>query len=711
VTTSAGGAAPSASSARPLPLSVPPDAGVPTRVWLLAVLTVACLDAVRASGPLLDRWFAAGTVQALVAGVLTYAEAGLVAAVVLVLAERRTGVPDARTVLGAASIVVVGLLTLALLGSAPPDGASTGGLAFDLIGLFVVGAAVAALTLTVAFVAGTVSPASEPKARTEGGHTVMSVFIADRAASGWPGGARQAALGLVMGCGLSVGLHSALGTWDALWRDDWVGWLVTIVMAVAILAPATALTSPRISSDPAGPVGPFNRPRRLWALGPFVAIAALTGANPAFAASQSGVALGWSALVLVLAFTAGGWLLLRPEPWHGSVRVAAAVLLVGGVIGALRLADWGALIALAVLDVAAGIVLTSALNARRTAPPGIARTAGATAVAGLGIAGPLLLYYLDYDVPLPVDNAWVVVLAAVVLALTGLRRRTPGTARDEPVPHPPARVNAVRLLLLPAPVLALLGLIPGTTSTHGADVPARAASNHLTVVDWNLHYEVSPLTAVDLEGIAREIDGVHPDVVTLQEVERGWVLGGGVDAATWLAHRLGMTVAFAPAADRQFGNAVLSRSALQDVVEHPLPYGAGPQHRSALSATIVAADGTPVRITSVHLQHRASNTPTRLDELQVLLADEPASGAAVLAGDLNATPGSQEVALVTGAGWTSAVDEAGDTSATTSTSLHPTERIDWVFGHGVVFTGASVPVGPRQSDHLPVVARVTVSAG
>ena len=33
---------------------------------------------------------------------------------------------------------------------------------------------------------------------------------------------------------------------------------------------------------------------------------------------------------------------------------------------------------------------------------------------------------LDYDVPLPVDNVWVMVLAALGLALSGLRRRTPG---------------------------------------------------------------------------------------------------------------------------------------------------------------------------------------------------------------------------------------------------------------------------------------------
>ena len=80
-------------------------------------------------------------------------------------------------------------------------------------------------------------------------------------------------------------------------------------------------------------------------------------------------------------------------------------------------------------------------------------------------------------------------------------------------------MSSVRLLVLPALVLARVGLVPSTTSTTGADVPARADDEPLALVDWNLHYGVSPLTAVDLEGIAVEIEATDPDVVTLQEVE------------------------------------------------------------------------------------------------------------------------------------------------------------------------------------------------
>ena len=233
-------------------------------------------------------------------------------------------------------------------------------------------------------------------------------------------------------------------------------------------------------------------------------------------------------------------------------------------------------------------------------------------------------------------------------------------------------------------------------------MPARAADEPLTLVDWNLHYGVSPLTAVDLEGIAATIEAEDPDVVTLQEVQRGWVFGGGSDMATWLAHRLGMTIHFAPAADHQFGNAVLARSELTDVVVHPLPYGAGPQSRSALSTTLTTADGTPLRVTSIHTQHRESNTPTRLEQLEALAEAEPVTPPAILAGDFNAEPGWPEIELLEAAGWVPADDEM-----LTSPAIDPAYKIDWVFGQGVTFHQASAAI-TSLSDHRPLVAEFSV---
>ncbi|MFS0702390.1 endonuclease/exonuclease/phosphatase family protein [Cellulomonas sp. 179-A 4D5 NHS] len=644
------------------PWTLPPELGTPTRVSLLAVLTVLTVELLRASGPLLDRTLPDPLV---VVGTAlgTFAASGLVAALLLVVSARRTpGVPDGGTVLVGVAVLGVARLVLQALDGTPRF----------VVGLVAVAVAVAVLTLAVAFTAGR------------------------------PAGGRHAALGLVLGCGLASGLQLALGTWDAVWRDSALGWLVPAVL----VALAVALARAAREDEPTG------RPRRLWSLGPFLALVTLVLANPAFVASQSHATLGVAGLVLVAASTVTVWVLLNPHLLVAPVRVVAAVVLPVAVLVCFTVTGPVVLVAVALAVVAAGVVVASATSTRRSAPPGLAGTAFVTAGVGAGLVATLLLYLVDQEVPLPVDNAVVPFLAAVAVALAGLRRRTPsppgstapalsdGAVRED---SPPFRANAVRLLAIPGVVLALVGWWPAAEAPPGPD---RARGDELVVLTWNLHYGVTPGGGVELEEVARTIEAQDPDVVALQEVARGWLLGGGVDTATWLSHRLGMDLEFTGAADPQFGNALLSRSTLTDEQRTALPRGDGAQDRAALSATVVLAGGTPVRVTSVHLHYRSDDDETRLDQLDALAADLPDDGAAVLAGDLNAHPGSEELARLDADGW---VTDPGPWAGTWP-AHDPTDRIDWVLVRGAELAGTEVLTSPRTSDHLPVVARVAATS-
>lgn len=663
------------------PGTVPPELGTPTRVSLVAVLTVLAVELLRAAGPLLDRTLP-DPARIAVTAFGTFAASGLVAAGLLVVSARRSpGVPDGRTVLtGTALLAAVRLVLQGLDGDAR-----------FVVGLAAVAVAVAVLTLTVAFTAGR------------------------------PAGGRHAALGLVLGCGLSSGLQLALGTWDAVWRDGSLGWVVT----AALTALAVLLARAARSDEPTG------RPRRLWSLGPFLALVTMVLANPAFVASQAHVTLGGAGLVLVGSSTLTVWVLLNPHRLVGPVRVAAAALLTVGTGVAFAVTGPVVLVAVALAVVASGVVVASATSTRRSAPPGLAGTGFVTAGVGVGLVATLLLYLVDQEVPLPVDNAAVPLAAALAVGIAGLRRRTPAPPGAERPPTPPAvaqavpagagagataaasdgatredsppfRANAVRLLAIPGLVLAVVGWWPAAEAAPG---PERARGDELTVLTWNLHYGVTPGQGVELEDVARTIEAQDPDVVLLQEVARGWVLGGGVDTATWLSHRLGLDLAFTAGADEQFGNAVLSRSALADERATPLPRGEGAQERAALSATVVLADGTPVRVTSVHLHYRSVDDATRLAQLDALAADLPRDGAAVLGGDLNAHPGSDELASLAAQGW---VTDEGPWAGTWP-ARDPSDRIDWVLVRGAELTATDVLTAPRTSDHLPVVARVVVT--
>jgi endonuclease/exonuclease/phosphatase family metal-dependent hydrolase len=228
------------------------------------------------------------------------------------------------------------------------------------------------------------------------------------------------------------------------------------------------------------------------------------------------------------------------------------------------------------------------------------------------------------------------------------------------------------------------------------------------ILSWNLHYGVGPTGAVDLEAVAQAIEAHNPDVVLLQEVSRGWVQGGGVDMATWLSQRLDRPFVFGGAADGRFGNVILARGALADPEVLALPFGGGPQQRSALSAH-TEVGGVPVRATSIHLQHRPSNSATRVRQVQTFLDSAPADPdepPRILGGDLNATPGRPEVELLLRAGFVSAVDTVGDPGAFTDPSTAPYRRIDWVFGRGIGFSDAQVLTQVQLSDHLPLLVTV-----
>lgn len=664
--------APSSPSA-PLPAPLP----APGLALLVAALSFVTLELVRSSGPLLDTAFAVGVLEAAGAALLTYAVPGVLL-VLVALATRRSEV--GTLVVGALAVAGVRLVLPLLAG----DVRVVVGLAAVALALGVLVAAVAAAV------------------RRRGGPLTLRAVL--------------------LGLALHVGAQLLLTTWDAVWRTDAAGWAVTLAVVVALVLGALRVrTEGRTGGLPpdqhgADASGPGVPPvRRLWSTGLLLALSAMALANPAWATSQSGLPLAVAGPVTGAGLLLAAWL-IGLESAHRSgwpawaLRYdAARPVLDAVVLTALTAALLGGsgplvLVALVVVQVLAAQQAALALRVR-PGPPGTVpadrrwtrRTALAATGAGLATILPLLLHQLHYDLPLGFPNLLVVVAAAALLGAAGVHRG--GTPDRRDVPRRPGAPAAVAVGVLLAGSVQVLVATLGAGAASAGDDP-RASAPQVTVVSWNVHYGVTSAGHVRLEELARTIEDQDACVVLLQEVARGWVLAGGTDMATWLAHRLGMRASFAPAADSQFGNAVLSCAPHHDVVVHALPFGAGPQERSAISATVDLAGG-PERYTSVHLQHRERNTPTRLDQLEVLLA---AGDLGIVGGDLNAEPGWPELDLLASAGLVSAQDALGDPSVPTSPSREPRYRIDWVLGPGWADGDRlEVLVGTAWSDHLPLV--------
>jgi endonuclease/exonuclease/phosphatase family metal-dependent hydrolase len=119
---------------------------------------------------------------------------------------------------------------------------------------------------------------------------------------------------------------------------------------------------------------------------------------------------------------------------------------------------------------------------------------------------------------------------------------------------------------------------------------------------------------------------------------------------SWLARRLGMRLVWGPAADHQYGNAVLSRLPVEATGTGRLPVGAGPQARGYVWARVDTGGGRTADVWSVDVQHGPDRTRTRLTEIAKLLQVWSGAPHTVIAGDLNAGEGGPEASRLTGQG-------------------------------------------------------------
>ena len=212
----------------------------------------------------------------------------------------------------------------------------------------------------------------------------------------------------------------------------------------------------------------------------------------------------------------------------------------------------------------------------------------------------------------------------------------------------------------------------------------------MQLITYNIQYGRGKDEKFNLKRIVAEIKGA--DLIALQEVERFWSRSGNVDQPLEIARLLGdyywvygagvdLHVDSPPGTAaksnrrRQFGNMLLSKSPIVSSRNHLLPKYAsmGPMslQRNALECVVDTAHG-PVRFYSVHLTHLTAET--RMPQVERLLEihrqarvegaaitggelkaewtqdgmPPPAGGDAVLLGDFNFEPDSDEYALITG---------------------------------------------------------------
>jgi endonuclease/exonuclease/phosphatase family metal-dependent hydrolase len=227
------------------------------------------------------------------------------------------------------------------------------------------------------------------------------------------------------------------------------------------------------------------------------------------------------------------------------------------------------------------------------------------------------------------------------------------------------------------------------------------APAHLRVVTYNIFYA----SWSSLEAVADTLQTLAPDLVALQEVDRGVGRSGDVDQAALLAERLGMQFAFAvahPEENGQFGNAVLSRLPFARAAALRIDVDGELSARTALDVDLCVGD-RPLRVLAAHADVMPYASDAQCRQLAAHAASTIGRGTAVL-GDLNNLPDWQGVGALRAAGLDDVVARLAEGSTYQADAW--ARRLDHVLVDGPLAWGVEhvAIVESEASDHKPVLA-------
>ncbi|MEJ7560145.1 MAG: endonuclease/exonuclease/phosphatase family protein [Pedobacter sp.] len=236
-------------------------------------------------------------------------------------------------------------------------------------------------------------------------------------------------------------------------------------------------------------------------------------------------------------------------------------------------------------------------------------------------------------------------------------------------------------------------------------------AKRIRVLTYNIHHANPPSKSkegtIDIDAIARVIEKQHPDLVALQEVDVNTNRSGHINEAVLLAQKLKMNFYFGKAIDHDggdYGVAILSRYPLTDQETYKLPKNADlkAEQRVLSIVTVEIKKNVFVRFASTHLdaQRAEENRILQVSEINKITQKEQLPF--ILAGDLNAAPGSETIKIFD-LMFMRTCSDCGFTIPV----IKPTKTIDHIgFKNRNSFKVIAHEVIPETyaSDHLPVLS-------
>lgn len=277
-------------------------------------------------------------------------------------------------------------------------------------------------------------------------------------------------------------------------------------------------------------------------------------------------------------------------------------------------------------------------------------------------------------------------------------------------PHP-ARVPRSLIPRVGAALLCSL-LSAGCAVAHRPAPPIR-------VLVLNMHAGKDAAGADNLERISELIGSNTPDLVLLQEVDRGTRRSGGIDQVDRLRQATAYDGAFGASLrgydGGQYGVAILSRHAIAYQTTVPLPVApaqtrAGGSHEPRVALVVLANMERRIMWRAVDTHLDPSDEAARTQEVAGLLTvtrEQAAAGTPfVTGGDFNSTPESAVQQALKSAGLRDAWIECGKGDGFTYPANAPSKRIDYLFLAGDLHCSDARVLDTTLSDHRPLLVTI-----
>ncbi len=204
------------------------------------------------------------------------------------------------------------------------------------------------------------------------------------------------------------------------------------------------------------------------------------------------------------------------------------------------------------------------------------------------------------------------------------------------------------------------------------------SSRIVKVLSFNILHGATTKGDFNLDVIANVIKNTNPDIVALQEVDFKTRRAKGYDLVTELGWRTQMAPLFGRAMyydNGEYGEGILSKYSFISTRNVILPYSSGNEPRAALEAVISLASNDTIAFIGTHLDHTKNETDRIAQAEKINQVFSKNKYPTILAGDLNATPGSNPIQILEEV-WKPSCDMKNP--AFTYPSDNPTKKIDYI---------------------------------